>query len=526
MGELKLRQLRPCKMRTSKSQPELRLVGGFVGNPCRQKRAREIAQTHFKLGDTQPDFSTTHKQTFAGGPVRVGTAGVELGLRKSHFALGEDPKSMAVESEYDWRFRKYGAKGEPAKLNEEVKEDLRKHHFELGSAGQEFSSTTNSTFTPQLQDADALQSVDPQAIRKHNYIFGTDPSQPQSIMKSDYGPKRAENWREDSALQDRVKDLRSSHFKYGTMDPDFHSTNSVQFTGQPGGPAGLSEKEKEDLRKQHFDFGTDPPMMASQSMATFEGKGKGKTGLNIEAMKELRTTHFKLGHDPLNYDQTSTDYKQQRVGLSTAPTRDGALRRTHFTMGNDPNKWATTYNLTTSHKKPVENAPARDRHADKMSHFYLGSDVEPMQTVAKGDYHAHSMESRGLLDPGVVTNMRSRHYGEVGGDREFRPMSTEYGAQMGKPGSIDPTALKFLRSTHFVYGHDPPAFATTSSAFSSTGGPPSKLDPEMLKDLRRNHSTLGVGGSELKTTYLGAYNWVQPVYDKTFPCTFSKSKLK
>ena len=515
-------------MRNSKSQPELRLTGTYVGIEARRNCRKELIKTHFRLGDSKADFGTTHKGTFQAGDVRAVTAEHDPGHRATHFALGDDPKSMGVETEHLWRFKRYNSK--PERLNAEVQKDLTMHHFELGSHAKEFSSTTNSTFTPQLQPSDPKQLQDiersKQNIRKHNYEFGSETGPTISITKSDYTPKKTQGWSKDPALQDRVKDLRSSHFKQGVDMPDYNSTHSLHFTGKPGLPATLSKAEKDDLRKQHFELGTDAPTLASQTQDVYANKGVAKPDFNEDAMKDLRKTHFKLGHDKGMYVPTSTDHKLLRPGVYTAPTRDGMLRKTHFMLGNDPAKWKTSYGVATNSTGGACAVPFRSRDSDKASHFSMGTDPAVTQTVAASDYQPHSLGSRGTLDPAVVTNMRNHHYVAGPGDREFKPMSTEYGSTTGAPGSMDPKALKFLRGTHFAFGHDPSDFGTSTGSLGQRTGSASKLDPAMLKDLRSHHSNLGSGNMDLKTTYRGAYNWVQPIADRNYHCSFHRMPAK
>ena len=513
-------------MRNTKSQPELRLTGTYVPVVARRNCRKELVKTHFRLGDYNPDFGTTHQGNFQPSATCGANFERDPGLRNTHFALGDDPKSMAIETEHLWRFKRYNTK--PERLNQEVQKDLTKHHFELGSHGPEFSSTTNSTFTPQLQPTDPkqLQSIEKskQNIRKHNYHFGDDPATTLTIMKSDYTPKKGQGWSKDPALQDRVKDLRSSHFKQGVDMPDYSTTHARDFTGKQGPPAALSAEEKEDLRKHHFDLGTDQPTMASQAKATYANKGTAKPDFNEDAMKDLRATHYKLGYDQGTYEPASRDYKLLRPGVYTAPTRDGALRKTHFTMGADPNKWKTTYTVATEQPGGTKAVPLRGRDTDKASHFSMGTDPTVTESVAASDYKPPGMDSRGIVDPKVVGNMRSHHYVAGPGDREFRPMSTEYGSTSGPPGNMDPKALKFLRGTHFALGQDPGDFATTSGNLGLRSGSASHLDPWMLKDLRSHHSNIGEGDMDMKTTYRGAYNWVQPIPDIHYRCSFYRIK--
>ena len=495
-----------------------------MGIAARRNCRKELIKTHFRLGDSKPDFNTTHKGTFQPSEGRAATTDHDPGLRSSHFALGEDPRSMGVETEHQWRFKRYNSK--PERLNQEVQKDLTQHHFEFGSHAKEFSSTTNSTFTPQLQPTDPKQLQDiersKQNIRKHNYVFGSDYGPTVSITKSDYTPKKTQGWSKDPALQERVKDLRSSHFKQGEDKPDYNSTHALHFTGQQGPPAALSQEEKDDLRRQHFELGTDAPTLASQAQAVYANNGAAKPDFNEEAMKDLRKTHFKLGHDKGMYEPTSSEHKLLRPGVYTAPTRDGMLRRTHFSLGNDPAKWKTSYGVASNLEGGACAVPFRSRDSDKASHFAMGSDPAVTQSVAASDFKPLPLGSRCTVDPTVVTNMRNHHYVAGPGDREFKPMSTEYGSLTGMPGSMDPKALKFLRGTHFAFGHDASDFGTSTGSLGLRTGSASQLDPVMLKDLRSHHSNLGAGNMDLKTTYRGAYNWVQPVADKNYRCSFHR----
>ena len=69
-------------------------------------------------------------------PIHVDTDfGEKLGLKKSHFTYGQDDITELYKSMYKNSYVPF-PNSQPSKLEEHLKKDLRRHHWELGIAKQ------------------------------------------------------------------------------------------------------------------------------------------------------------------------------------------------------------------------------------------------------------------------------------------------------------------------------------------------------------------------------------------------------
>jgi hypothetical protein len=77
-------------------------TGGYMPKEARAEVARDLRSTHFKLGCFGPEFGSAYKNSFAGSDGSASAMNEEQlsNIRRSHFDLGSDMKSIATDSEY------------------------------------------------------------------------------------------------------------------------------------------------------------------------------------------------------------------------------------------------------------------------------------------------------------------------------------------------------------------------------------------------------------------------------------------
>jgi hypothetical protein len=495
------------------------MKGGYMPKEQRDQLALQVRRTHFTLGHGGPDYATTSGTNYdgkQGGPEKLNRDQLS-NLRRSHFALGINEGSHNVLSEFKHRYPPHGYN--VSSLNEGVKADLRRHHFDFGTEGMQYDTTASASFAkPGVQQSSALPSDHLKNIRKHNFHFGEDKVKPESITRSDFGPKTAQ-MADTSAVR---RDLRASHFLLGSALPDYTSTAAGDFSSRPAHPSALNTAQLNDLRSCHFKLGTDAPNFNTTVMSNFGPKTDGKQALNQEKLQDLRSSHFKLGHDPIDYAASShLAHKALDRPSTIGPTQSSnGLRASHFALGTDPLQWQSMYSTAHANRDLTSSTGARDRNADRQSHIVIGSSDGPMQSEMQANFIKHN-EAPNKLDPALAKDLRSHHFdlGEV--EPDFGTSYAKYGSQQGAPGQIDPTMLADLRATHFKYGTDDPQFSTTFRGdYTKHSHKPESMDQGLVKNLRGHHFELGGGPKKYNTTYRGSYLWVQPVPDNDYKFSF------
>ena len=512
-------------MRSSKSQPELRLTGGYLPKDQRIRVAREIRKTHFTLGEANYGYDTTQHNHYSVPGATGNPADQEYikNIRKSHIHIHPpDAKANGV-SEFKAKYPPHDVGSAAVSISQETRADLRKHHFELGHSSSAMLSTMQNAFTPQQtqMDAQTLKAIQLQMqnIRKHNFQFGGEPVPFQSVTQHDYGPKTAEGWGSEERLKQFKGDLRTSHFQVGNVSQTYMSTamkDSSPKTAPTRPPAQMH------LRKEHFTFGVDGRPMASTSHLAFTEKEDGMQQLNEEKLRDLRSSHFILGGDQVTYQPVSHATHVPKPIAAIAPIHDVGLRKSHFKLGEDGNTWSTVYQRTHLGRSETQAQAQRDRNADKASHLTVGTDGAPMVSVNQAAYRPHTTGEPGKLDPALAKDLRTHHFQLGPGGNHYKPISKDFAGQPGAPGMMDPAIKKDLRSHHFTYGHERDSFVSRNQVdFQARHGETSKLDPALMKNLRRNHFDIGENANLYGTTeYRGKYHWVQPVVDKGYHFTF------
>ena len=515
----------PTIMQASKSQPEVRLVGGYLPKDQRIRVAREIRKTHFILGDADYGYPTTQHTHYAVQKQDQNPADIEYikSIQKSHIRMNpKDAKADGI-SEFKAKYPAHDVSKAAVSLNQAAQADLRRHHFEFGNSSAALVSSTQSAFVPQRSKSDAqlLKDIQQQKqnIRKHNFQFGEQPPLLESVTHHDYGPKTAEGWGAEERLKQFKGDLRTSHFQVGGVSQTYVSTAMKDFNPKEMAARPPAEMH---LRKEHFSLGAESRPMASTSHAAFGPKSDGKQQLNEEKLNDLRSSHFILGGDQVSYQPVSHATHTRQQLAATAPIKDVGLRKSHFKLGEDGNTWTTVYQKTHLGKTDGQVRAQRDRNADKASHLTVGTFGAPMVSVNQTAFRPHTTGQPGQLDPALAKDLRTHHF-QLGPEAvRYQPISKDYDGAYAKPGVMDDALKKDLRSHHFSYGQEGTALVSRNQVdFQNRQGGPTKMDPALMKNLRGNHFDIGETGHLYGTTeYRGKYHWVQPVPDKGYRFTF------
>lgn len=488
-------------------------VGGYMPREALAQLSREVRNTHFQLGGAQSHFDTAHRQQFQ--PLSGDRAGPVLAnhSRVVHFALGADSTSMKTETEAASRYKAHSLNARN-ELTQDVKRNLRAHHFGLGSDKPNYVTHHKEVFVaraPQLNS-----SVDSKADRSAHFQLGSDLPVNLSVARSEFTPKVAERAEQEKYLADLKKDLRLCHFQIGSEQPSFVSTSQKDYTGAPAPRAELGEAVKNDLRKEHFVLGTSRPDMTSVAKQTYTEKKDGRVTLRPEQVNELRSSHFVLGQNQEPSQATSHELHKSFGPVAAPATQDRAtLRKSSLVLGSDPGAWQSVY--ASAHtpvlRKPTEAAGGAAQ--PKKSNFVLGSDAPVNLSTNHEDYQRSQSAKPNRLDPENMKELRGHHFQlGVGRAADFSTSYEKYGAEGGPAGYMDPKRRKDLQATHFQYGSHQPSF---ESSHSRDYPQQPTHSAERSKPVTKTNVNFGERqAGTWKTTYTGTYSWIQPVPDRSY----------
>jgi hypothetical protein len=111
----------------------------------RKALMKDLRSSHFMLGTDDSNFSSyyfknpsarkaksEYKNEYNERPIQIDTDfGDRLGLKKSHFHVGQDDIKELYKSMYKDSYVPF-PDSQPSRLEESLKKDLRRHHWELG----------------------------------------------------------------------------------------------------------------------------------------------------------------------------------------------------------------------------------------------------------------------------------------------------------------------------------------------------------------------------------------------------------
>jgi len=264
-----------------------------------------IRRTNFQLGVNKDDFASSYQESFIRHPLsQRANLHESLGkeLRSTHFSFGQDAPLYASNSSASFR-------GPPTsfKPTQSLNPNLQKNHFSLGDPNEGLQNkTTYSNYHQKFENAGTALARDQNADRGSHFKLGGHnqgwASEAQAHYKSHDGAKAADL---DGALK---ADLRSSHFKFNDVKPQYTTIQKASFVPKQGEPNKLDEGLKKDLQTSHFNYGGDNVKWATSSGLAFRATNGKASSLNPQMAKDLRANHFATGNGQWQ-QHTSTEYR-------------------------------------------------------------------------------------------------------------------------------------------------------------------------------------------------------------------------
>ena len=427
---------------------------------------------------------------------------------------------MKQQSEAQTRYQYTAQKA--TKIDQNAKNDLRKHHFHLGTENSNFQTMNNACY-----NYNAAAANDPKMmaeinetksrIRKHNFAFGEDDTSKVSVMQADYLKKA-----KDMDIQAK-RDLRTTNFTFGTdMGPQY-SVNSATYAQQNGAPAKLNAEKAADLRNAHFNLGDDVnPWKTNNSVSYYKQNGSPER-LNEEQKAALRASHFKLGQEMSTMQSVShASHTGAPIRAQTSENKElmKNIRNSHFSLG-DPNaglqkqsEFATRFHSHGGHEPATVNQAAKNEL--RATHFQLGGEGKNYVSTNTSSYQARPS----LLDAKQMQEIKDReaeirkHSFVFGDDPHSRVsvMHAEYNSKPTGATRVSEAAQRELRATHWGMGNESVVYTTTmANSYQKNAPEPGAFNKEKANDLRKEHFAIGENNQWPKhTTNSIHHTWKQP----------------
>ncbi|KRX00019.1 hypothetical protein PPERSA_00169 [Pseudocohnilembus persalinus] len=269
----------------------------------------DLKGTNFRLGIDPNQYNTTFKDTFTGqyvAPDKGKTQELLQDLRKEHYSLGNDKANYKSENKRNFvEYTKEQLQDKPD-LSE-----LYKSHFRIGGPSQNTNNENRykSDYKSNYQERDPIQNDslrNDRTDRCSNIVLGSDKNNDQFVSEAKANMKDFSKDNNRGTVDPKLaKDLRGTHYNFGTDNPEYVTQHQAQFTDKShlGGKQTLEEALKKDLRRNHFEYGT----QSNEYNTTHQEIGKNQglpSKLDPKLAKELRSHHFVHGIYGNNYDTT------------------------------------------------------------------------------------------------------------------------------------------------------------------------------------------------------------------------------
>ena len=363
-----------------------------------------LRKSSFKLGDYICPYTTTtgeqSKSILYGSPAKL-DLNVKNDLRRSHFHLGSNKPDLI--SEYREEYYK-----KPFEKNNEMKNDLRRTNYVFGSDFNDYLTEHNDRYTVPKLPIVSENTINTAMLQKKNYNFGNDKSPWISTQNHDYVPKPLSE-------PFKVNNLKLSNFKFGDSGQTGSTIYRETYVPKPIHPNILSKDLKNDLRKHHFGIGSGPSDMNTIYSLDYT---KPEMEKNIEVdSKELRKSNWNIGEKYPTYDNYETTYKVVHTPKYRIINKIDPLKNSQSSINlKGPGMYETEFKANYI---PLEGDPYDKNLLNNMIkdirgvHWSLGNQNNDYSTTA-GDAWKYDPNlapfARGKLNQSMKNDLRKSHY--------------------------------------------------------------------------------------------------------------------
>ncbi|OMJ91741.1 hypothetical protein SteCoe_5640 [Stentor coeruleus] len=426
--------------------------------------------------------------------------------------MGTDYKPRCSEFKFSYKNKK-------PDLSQSViiKKDLSKHGIILGTTSTHYIPTTSNSYKllkSNTQHVNSTWQIE-QNLRKHHFNLGSDPTTKTSTFTENFPKKQAEKVTQNEALK---KDLCESHFILGCAPKMLKSSFQSQYPAYNIQNTHLSKNQINNLRKEHFNFGSETRSFSSTNNMYYITKKEEKQDFNSEKMDDLRSSHIILGKTQSSYSLTSQFPKTRSGSLDDIKLKTSGIkiRDSHFIMGDDYLSYKTSY--ISTHIKPnnIEITENLNSHRHLTSSLMFGDEKIPLSNT-QASFKQIKYNEVEHPDPKLIKDLKNHHFIFNDGGKYYKTTSECLGQKGGEPGKIDPDIVKNIMASHFKYGADPNhLLSSNQNDYKKPQCSRVKYDNSLSKNLRKTHFCIGNDKGLWRTEQQNEYNWIQPVADNEY----------
>lgn len=270
-----------------------------------------LRKEHFTLGgESRPMASTSHLAFVPQGEGKQQLNEEKLrDLRSSHFILGGDQVAYLPVSHATHGRQQLTATAPIKDVG------LRKSHFKLGEDGNTWSTVYQRTHLGKT-DGQVQAQRDRNADKASHLTVGTDGAPMVSVTQSTFRPHTTgQAGQLDPAM---AKDLRTHHFKLGPEAVSYKPI-SKDYTGAYAEPGAMDAALKKDLRSHHFSYGQEGAALVSRNQVDFQKRAAENAKMDPLLMKNLRGNHFDIGENARLYG--TTEYRGKYHWVQPVPDK-------------------------------------------------------------------------------------------------------------------------------------------------------------------------------------------------------------
>lgn len=342
-------------------------------------------------------------------------------LRNHHFRYGNEVPNK--DSEYR---KEYYDKSNmnPNKMADFYKlgRKLRSSNFTLGDYIPDYLTEFSDKYhSPENNPNDIpQQKISTEALQKSHYVFGKEPTNWNTTNRATYTPKKQDNKR-------YTKNLTKTNFILGDEEPTMKSEYMQTYKKHPTSakPQIVNKELANDLRKHHFNFGNEHPQQLTINDIAYQDPNLNP---NIQQLKQtldnnkLRQTHWTLGEeniDPDQHYQTTYAHDMQPKQRIPNPAKSHNTFGSNFKItGNLPTNYQSDYRA--NFKPNQNNIDPNDVNVihnviknNKNSHFDFGNMDNDYGTTMNNSYKYDpnlALNAKNPLDKDLINNLRAHHY--------------------------------------------------------------------------------------------------------------------
>jgi len=251
------------------------------------------------------------------------------------------------------------------------------------------------------------------AMRATHFLLGKENGKPESIYISHYTPKKADN--EKFVSVTGQIGIRDTHFQIGHMPVDNTITQySHEYVPKKADLSHLDPNRVKDLRSSHFTFGSFPRVAASVTKQSYQPQTSNPDEMKRiqqEMTSRMRMHYATFGPGKPDYE-SQTAFVHKPLALSTLDPKKmkeqaNELRATHFIFGKmDPPLVTTNKIQFTDKSKKVEPREIQNQHL-QTTHFLLGPEKEhPIVSSTMLQYPQYYNAKPSKLNEEVLKDLR------------------------------------------------------------------------------------------------------------------------